>query len=411
MTRKLILLLFLLPSFAGFSQKIDLLLLNREFEKAIIVIDEKLAENPSAELYYKRSLANKQLMDYPAALKDLNHAISFDSTQVIYRTARADMYQSLGNYEKAVADFKHALIIHPGDLLIKYELGKAYLWLNDYSEAYETFEEIQSVDSTNVMFNKYSALAAFKAEKYKRAIYLYHNYLLQNEDDLSAYLNLAASYEKSEEKTRVKTVLFSAKQKFPNSRALHLKLANTFFENKDYQFAQQQYHKYMARYDTLLPVLLNYGICLYHNKQTEDAVEILEKCYSAAPNDVYVNFYLGVCHKRLNEYDLASEYLDFAIYMSIPEFHPEMYHHLAQVYGAMREFERSIECYKKAYELDANKVEVLFEIATTYEEFNFNSTLALNYYRAYLKEAGEQAENADYALSRIEKIKEELFFE
>ena len=205
--------------------------------------------------------------------------------------------------------------------------------------------------------------------------------------------------------------LYRAGHQFPNNRTIQLKTANVSFENKDFQMAQRLYHQFMTRHDTLLPVLLNYGICLYHNKYTEDAIEVLEKCYSAAPNDVYVNFYLGVSHKRLDHYELASKYLDFAIYISVPEFHPEMYHHLAQVYGSLREFEKSIECYKKAYDLDSRKVEVLFEIATTYEEYNFNKTLAVNYYRTYLLEAGETAENADYALDRIERIKEELFFE
>jgi tetratricopeptide (TPR) repeat protein len=158
-------------------------------------------------------------------------------------------------------------------------------------------------------------------------------------------------------------------------------------------------------------VLLNYGICLYHNKQIEDALEILEMCYTENPNDVYANFYLGVCHKRLEDYEFSAKYLDFAIYISVPEFHPEMYHHLAQVYASLKQYEKSLDCYKKAYELNSNKVEVLFEIAQVYEKYDFNKTLALNYYQVYLKEAGEEAENAYYALDRIKKIKEELFFE
>jgi len=56
-------------------------------------------------------------------------------------------------------------------------------------------------------------------------------------------------------------------------------------------------------------------------------------------------------------------------------------------------------------------VELLFEIATTYEEMRSNQTFALNYYQNYLKQAGEQAKRADYALDRIKKLKEELFFE
>ncbi|WP_299578077.1 tetratricopeptide repeat protein [uncultured Sunxiuqinia sp.] len=411
MFRKSVFLLLLLLPFFGKAQKIDILLLNQKYPQALETIDAALSEKPTAELYFKKSMVHQRLMDYPAALADLNAALKLDSLNVTYLRGRADLFQAMGNNTRAVTDFQKALTIAPDDLLLKYELGKAFLFLNDYSQAFQVFEEIQAVDSTNVMFNKYSALAASKAGRKKRAMHLYEKYLIQNPDDLSAYLNLAAIYEKANQPNKCMNLLAMAHYRFPDSRAIHLKRANTAFVNKKYPIAQHVYQSFMARHDTTLSVYLNYGICLYHNKHTEHALEVLEACYAESPSDVYINFYLGVAHKRLDHYELAANYLDFAIFISIPEFHPEMYHHLAQVYGSQREFEKSIACYERAYELDSRKVEVLFEIATTYEEFNFNKTLALNYYQSYLKEAGEEAENAYYALDRIKRIKEDLFFE
>lgn len=412
MFRKLtVAFLLFLPAVCCAQDEVDLLLLKQEYTKAIDLIDQKLQTQPSGDLYFKKSLAHKQLMDYPAAIADLDSALSKEPITVSYLSNRADLLQALGNHHEASADFERALSLTPDDLLLKYALGKSWLYLNDYKKAHSTFAEILQVDSTNVMYKKYGALAAYKADSFKVAANLYENYLRQNPNDLTAYLNLASVYEKLKEKNRMMMTLYRAGRQFPNNRTIQLKTANASFENKDFQMAQRLYHQFMTRHDTLLPVLLNYGICLYHNKYTEDAIEILENCYSAAPNDVYVNFYLGVSHKRLDHYELASNYLDFAIYISVPEFHPEMYHHLAQVYGSLQEYEKSIECYQKAYDLDSRKVEVLFEIATTYEEYNFNKTLAINYYRSYLLEAGEKAENADYALDRIQRIKEELFFE
>jgi tetratricopeptide (TPR) repeat protein len=88
-----------------------------------------------------------------------------------------------------------------------------------------------------------------------------------------------------------------------------------------------------------------------------------------------------------------------------------MYHHLGQILGQQRKFKESVAALQKANELDPTNAEVLFEIATTYEEYNSNKTLALNYYRIYLKEAGESGNNVNYALTRITKLKEDLFFE
>ena len=409
MFRKQFLIFILILPFFGQAQEIDILILNRDFDKALEKIDYQLSRDPSAKLYFKKSMVHQQLMDYPAALEDLNQALLLDSANIDYLTARAGISQSMGNNSIAIKDFQQAVKINPSNLVLKYELGKTYLRLSDFRTAFKTFEEIQAVDSTNLMFNKFSALAAYKASENERAVHLYQKYLSQNPDDLSAYINLAAAYSKLKKQNDCWSTLSMAHHKFPNNRSVHLKFANTLFTSKRYALAQRYYHTYMAKHDTLLPVYMNYGICLYHNKDTEGAIEVLEDCYSMSPNDTYINFYLGAAHKRLKQNELAEKYLNFAIYISIPDFHPEMYHHLAQVYGRQRKFEKSIECYKKAYELDNRKIGVLFEIATTYEEFNYKSVEALAYYRSYLKEAGEGGEHVDYALGRIKLIQEELF--
>jgi tetratricopeptide (TPR) repeat protein len=103
--------------------------------------------------------------------------------------------------------------------------------------------------------------------------------------------------------------------------------------------------------------------------------------------------------------------MQWAIDASHPDYLSEMYHHLGQIYGQQRKFKESIAALEKAHEINPDKHEILFEIATTYEEYNSNKTLALNYYRVYLKEAGENGDNINYALDRITRIKEDLFFE
>ena len=61
--------------------------------------------------------------------------------------------------------------------------------------------------------------------------------------------------------------------------------------------------------------------------------------------------------------------------------------------------------------MDNRKVEVLYELATLYEEYNFNKTMALAYYKDYLKEAGEGGDHVSYALDRVRILKEELFMD
>jgi hypothetical protein len=77
----------------------------------------------------------------------------------------------------------------------------------------------------------------------------------------------------------------------------------------------------------------------------------------------------------------------------------------------MREFDASIEMLTKAYEMDYTNHELLFEIATTYEEYNSNKTLGAELLSAIPdRSKRKSALNANYALTRIKRIKEDLFF-
>ena len=156
---------------------------------------------------------------------------------------------------------------------------------------------------------------------------------------------------------------------------------------------------------------MNYGISSYFSGDENKAISMLEICADQVLNDPYVLFYLSLSHKKRNEFEISEQYMNAAIEAATPAYLPEMYHHLGQICGQQRKFKESIAALQKSNELDPANVEALFEIATTYEEFNSNKSLALNYYRIYLLEAGESGRNVNYALDRITRLKEDLFFE
>ena len=89
-----------------------------------------------------------------------------------------------------------------------------------------------------------------------------------------------------------------------------------------------------------------------------------------------------------------------------------MHLYLAKAYNATREFEKAVIEYKKHIELDNSNPEVLYEIATTYEEFGDNKKKALKYYSQYINQTDDiGGERYEYAKSRILHIKEKIHFE
>ncbi len=400
-------------SLKSFSQdKIDLLILNKNYAEALQTIEQRIDRNPKAGLFLKKGLIYSSLQNYQKAIGAFRAGLALEPANSGILEEIAEAYSTIGNYQDALPYFERAIHLQPENLPLMGKLGRNYINLKKFRKAFDVFSEIYSHDSTNVYWNKQLAFSAFQIGKKIQAIELYKKVIELNPRDYSSYFNLAKLYEMQEKPDSAMRIIQNGLTVFPGDDAFFYQEANYWFARKNYEEAKRSFEKYfVAGGDSTYKALLNYGISLYFSKNETKAISILEICAGQVANDPFALFYLSLSHKRLVHYEVAEAFMNAAIESATPYYLPEMYHHLGQIYGQERKFTESIEALKKANKLDPTNYEILFEIATTYEEYNSNKTLALNYYRIYLKEAGEEGRNLNYALDRITKIKEDLFFE
>jgi len=393
------------------QQEIDLLILNKKHNEALLQINLQIEQNASADLYYQKGLVYNSLQNYQEALNAFSEALKLQPENPDVLSEMAEGLSVLGNYHDATSYFRKAVKLQPGNLSLLAKLGRNYISLKDYKRAYNCFSDIYTLDSTNVYWNKQLAFCAFRTGNKNQAISLYEKVLKQNPRDYSSYFNLIRIFDKEKEAVKISSTIEAGLNNFPGDVDFFGERAKFYFETKEYEPAKKDYENYFfVGGDSLYQNLMNYGISSYFAKDELKAISILEICVNQLANDPYVLFYLSLSHKKLNNFELSEAYMNAAIEAATPAYLPEMYHHLGQIYGQQRKFKESIAALQKANELDPTNVEALFEIATTYEEYNSNKTLALNYYRIYLKEAGESGRNVNYALDRITRLKEEMFF-
>jgi tetratricopeptide (TPR) repeat protein len=399
-------------STVSFSQEeIDLLILNKKYDEALAKIEQQIGQNSTADLYYKRGLVFNNLQNYQEAVKAFSEALKLQPGNPDILSEMAEGLSVLGNYHDANSYFQKAAKLQPENLSLSAKLGRNYISLRDYKRAYNCFSELYAKDSTNIYWNKQLAFCAFRTGMKSQAIALYEKVLQQNPRDYSSYFNLIRIFDKEKDAVKILSTIETGLNNFPGDIDFYNERAKFYFETKEYELAKTDYDKYFsAGGDSLFQTLMNYGISLYFAHDENNAIAVLEICVSQIVNDPYVLFYLSLSHKKLGNFEVSEAYMNAAIEAATPAYLPEMYHHLGQIYGQQRKFQESIASLQKANQLDPTNVEALFEIATTYEEFNSNKTLALNYYRIYLKEAGENGRNVKYALDRITKLKEEMFF-
>ena len=391
---------------------VDLLILNRQSGEALQRIDEQIGEAPQASLYLKKGIVLSNSQNYQEAVDAFLSGLELEPGHNEIPAELADAYAALGNHHDARPYYETAVKRNPGNLLLTGKLGRNYIQLNEYGKAFRVFSEVYAADSSNVAWNKQLAYCAYQTGRTNQAIGLYEKVIEMNPGDYSSYINLIKLYQQTEQHGKKLELADKGLVRFRGDAGLYHVKAIHFFTARQYEDAKQAYEDYFAAGgDSAYKSLLNYGISLYFSGKEEKAITMLDKCLSQVANDPYVLFYLALSHKKLVHYEIAEAYIQAAIESATPAYLSDMYHHLGQIFGQQRKFEESVAALKKANELDPANFEVLFEIATTYEEFNSNKTLALNYYNIYLKEAGGSARNTNYALERMGKLKEDLFFE
>lgn len=404
MFRKWIVCILWAVPFVGTAQNIDLLILEKNYPQALIQINKSLVVHPEADMYLKKAQVYRMLNKPISAARSLENAIAIDSLNIKYLAEYADLQTELGNNYKAVQFYQKAVEYSPDDLILKSRLGRAYMNSEDFQKAFEVFKQIQTLDSTNLVYNKQLAIAANRTGHTDLSIKMFETVLEYNPNDLSSYINLILLYLKKKDAVQIVRTSDRALYFFPGNSAVLLREANSLYAIKEYEEAKPAFDQYLAKNDSVADVLENYGISLYFLGEDLEARKILEKCFTLEPANQFVNYYLGLICKRLADLPKSVEYLNMAIAASQPAYLTEMYHHLGQVFGLQREFKKSIEALQKAYQCNPLRTEILVEIATTWEECDTDKKKALSYYEEYLQKAGDKAENMEFAKERIRMI-------
>ncbi len=416
MKTALLILLFGTLTLGSYSQQIDLLILNNENEKALQLIDSEIEINRAQpSLWMKKGILLQRNFDYTGAIEALTTAHRLDSLNRNILTELAEAYNILGNYEDAVHYFELAYAQDSTDLSVAGKLARAWINQKIYNKPFRLLSRICETDTTNVFFNKQLAFCASNTGADSLAMRLYQRVIVQNPRDISSYLNLSTLYQKQGKPEEALVVLEQGLTVFPENPGLLLKLANNRFELKKYHEAAEAYELWLQKNDTLPDVRKSLGVAYYFEKREAEGLKLLESYHLLVPTDPLAAFYIGLCYKSLADYLQSIQYINYSIELSRPLYLSDIYHHLGLVYGQNRNFKEAIEALQKSYELDTTKNEILFEIATTYEEYQKDKTPALRHYKAFLaKETAEQPLSESlkkYAIARIRKIEEDQFFE
>ncbi len=316
-----------------------------------------------------------------------------------------------GNYKCVIKHLEQLHQLTPNNRKGNLFLAKTHTTLGNYNKAIKIYNQLIKKDTTNANLYKLLGKVKSRQQDYIGATNAYLKSYELNSNNLAVIVYLADNFYDMTAYKQAITYINEGLKKYLQNNILLEKKAKCLIGLKWFFDALQIYSKMAEHKQLNANGYKMLGICYMQTQQYEKALNAFEKCGSTYDKDPMRNYYQGYCFLKTKHYDKAIKHLENAIFYITSPSKSTMHLQLAKAYGMQREFAKSIAQYKKSYELKPEN-DILYEIATTYEELETDKKNALKYYTQYIQQTSvKDGKHYEYAKSRILHIKEKIHWE
>jgi len=320
---------------------------------------KKLAQTPSdAELNANIGAIKQAQGDFEAALGYYNKAEQINPNNINTRLNVGTLFQQKKDYVKAIKSYDSVLALYPNNVQANLYKAQALNEMGDKANALELYKKVLALDHSNTAaksemidtmkstmssdeFIAYLSKNAgsdknmqnilydyayklHKDNKIKEAISAYKSLININPSNADAYINLGICYASIDDYGNAKSILTTAKNKFPSNNLIAKTLkdvqndcnsqiltnASANYENKDYKKALSLYLSLSpATEDSLLGAAASYqGLGNY-----DKAIEYYKKAFDINPKNAQIPYYIGYLYLEQQNWNDADIYLKKAI--------------------------------------------------------------------------------------------------
>ena len=278
------------------------------------------------------------------------------------------LQKGIENYDKAIVALEKCLVSQPNNAAVHFELGKNYLALKQYENAYQSFQKATQIEPKNRWFWIGIYDLSFQTKNYDRAMTAVQQLILFDErykDDLiPLYMatnqlekaltligEMNAKYGKSQERTQFKNQILLA-TKNETSDWKELGDFKNYLEANDGNQAVQTMNSILA--NTQIPnavkhrVMNEFLIFAFNNPQFEGN---LEKAISLFDSDKEVNVAqaIGKFYQNKNQMEKAIRFYELALQKEVEVVETNLL--LLQAYTSSKQFQKVAQKAEKGIEL------------------------------------------------------------
>ncbi len=356
--------------------------------------------------------AQKAQADSLLLIGDYNKAIELyeslpESAMNYFHIARA--YTNKGGTSKALEAYDKSISLDAAAPLSRYNRAKLLLASNDVIPASIAFSKLSNQYPYNPSYAYYKGQSLEKLNSIEQAMDVYENVLKLDSGYRKARVALVPLLIKNKEYTLAVRYCEEILTNQPDDIQFNSLIAQAYFYSKVYFKAIEHLeHLFTLGYDTDFNRRI-LALSYFQSNNWEKALEninIYIEQYDNSSSEMY--FVKSQAHSRLYQYDEALDAIEYSILYKRPDIHKE-YVQMATIKAAQQDFKGTFESMLLAYEENREDKIVAYQLARAADSYFKDKKSILAYYERFLEKYGKEGAYGEYAQSRANDLKKEIF--
>ena len=239
------------------------------------------------------------------AVSEYERTLSYDPDATTVYKDLALVYLQQGDIPKALESAKKLQEVESDNVKTQMFLGSFYLSINEILLAKQTWEKVLELEPKNEAATVYLASYYYSDNKLKESIDYWTKFLEQQPESAEGYFQLGLTQEKLgmldealESYKKVNEIKSEAQEGY-------LARARIYENKKEYKLAIQEYKEYAKMFSGNVAILTYLGKCYFEEKKYVEAEEIVLRAKALAPNNIIVNYLLGMIYEKQGKLDDA----------------------------------------------------------------------------------------------------------
>lgn len=300
------------------------------------------------------------------AISEYERVLSYDSDATTVYKDLAVIYLQQGNIQKALENAHKLQEIESDNIDTQMFLGSFFLSANEMISAKQCWEKVLELDPQNETATVYLAAYYYSDNKLKESVDYWTKFLQQQPESSEGYFQLGLVQERLGMLDEALQSYKKVNELRPEAQEGYLARARIYENKKEYKLAIEEYKEYAKLFSGSPSILIYLGKCYFEEKNYAQAQEILLKAKEYVPNNITLNYLLGMVYEKQGRINDAIDVFEF-----ITKTEPTSvnYTRLGYYYALKQNYKSAERQFNKALELEPLNAEILYLSGLNYIDY------------------------------------------